>query len=141
MTGSSPVASTTVDSRPTGGGAAVEDHRHVVAEIGGDVRGGGRADVAGAVGARRGDGQIGGAQQGLGDRVRRDAHGDGVEAGGGEVGDDAVGAARRAPASAGRARRRRPALGEPRDSAMRRSGRCSGTCTISGLKLGRPLAA
>ena len=41
---------------------------HAVAEIGRDVRGRRRADMAGAVGAGRRDGQLGGAQQRLRDR-------------------------------------------------------------------------
>ena len=85
-----PSKPTTVELEADAGGAGVEDDGDRVAEIGGDMGGRGRADMAGAVGARRGERHAGRPEHGLRDRVGRDADRDRVEAGGGEVADAAV---------------------------------------------------
>jgi hypothetical protein len=56
-------------------------------EVGDDMGGGGRADMAGAVGGGRGDRAAGGGEQRLRHRVARHAQAHCLKAGAGEVGD------------------------------------------------------
>ena len=87
----------------------VEDDADMVAEVVDDMGGGGRADMAGAVGARRRQRPGAGGQQRLRHRMRRHAHGQRVEAGRDQIGDAGIGASAAAPGSAAPARRPRPA--------------------------------
>ncbi len=82
----SPSKPTTVDSSPIPVGPASRMTATCVAEIGGDMGGRGRADMAGAIGARRGERRAGRREQRLRDRMGGDADRDRIEAGGGEVG-------------------------------------------------------
>ncbi len=86
----SPISPTMVDSRPIARRPGVEDHAHPVAEVAGDMGGGGRADVAGAVGAGRRQRTAEGGEQRLRDRMGRHADGNRVETGGDEIGDRRV---------------------------------------------------
>ena len=75
-----------VEFEADAGRAGIEDDGDRVAEIGRDMGGRGRADMAGAVGARRGERHAGALSSACGDRVGRHPDRDRVEAGGGEVG-------------------------------------------------------
>ena len=106
------------------------------------MRGRGRADMAGAVGAGRGDRQPAALEQRLRDRVRGDAHGNGIEPGGSR--DRRRGSPRASQHQRQRAWPERggqlaPSRGRGRRGRTPRP--VAGTCTISGLKRGRPLAS
>ena len=102
---------------------AVEDHGDAVAEIGLHMRRGGRADVAGAVGAGRRDRPTGAPQQRLRHRMRRHPQRDGVEPGGGQIRHRAIRPASCSTRVSGPARTRPPSCRPPsvrRPSARRR---------------------
>ena len=142
ITGASPVTSTTVDSSPIGAGPPSRMMATRSAEVCLHVRRERRAHMAGAVGAGRRDRPIGGAQESLGEGMGGNPQRDGVEAGGRQIGH-------RAPRLPWRITRVRApgqnAAANCRPLSVRRPSRkaasVSGTCTISGLKCGRPLAA
>ncbi len=71
--------------------AGIENAGDPITEIGGNVRGAGRADAAGAIGARRGQRQAGGGEQLLRNRVRRHPDRDRIEAGRDKVREATVG--------------------------------------------------
>ena len=132
---------TMVDSTPTSTGAAIDDQVDPPRKVALHMGGRGRRDMAGEIGRRRHHRAAERAQDLARHRMRGNPDRDGVEAGGGEIGDRAVLASSAAPASAAPARTPRRAR-SPR--ASKRAIRCaaarSPTWAISGLKAGRPLA-
>ena len=67
--------------------AAVDNEIDAAAQIGKHVGSRGRRNVAGAIGRRRDDGLAEGVEDGVRDRVIRNAHRKRIEAGGGKLGD------------------------------------------------------
>ncbi len=103
------------------GGTAVEDQVDPAVHVRDDMGGRRRARSAGAVGRRCRERQAGGPQQGQGDRMAGDPHGDGVEAGGRDVGDN-PGAAVQHQGQRSRPQRGGQALGRGRKLAAQRLG-------------------
>ena len=121
---------------------AVDDQLDAPAQVGEHVLRGRRRHVSGPVRRRRHQRPAEGGQDVARDRMARHAHGNGIEARGGKLGDRAIRRAWAAPGSAA------PARTPPR--AARRHGRsarapaprpASATWAMSGLNDGRPLAS
>ena len=118
---------------------AVDDQVDAAAQIGEHMGGGGRRDVAGAVGRGRHHRAAECRQDGARNRMVGHAHADGIEAGGRKLGDRTVRRLSATPASAAPARSadRRSAAASNR--ASRRAPATSPTCAISGLNAGAAL--
>ena len=120
--------------------AAVEDEVDRLAQLGGDVLDGGRADPARRVGARGDDGQPDLAQESLRRRVRRHPDGHGREAGDGGRGDLRLRGQRQDERQRAGPERLGEAVGAGVEGGDAAGGVASATCAISGLCAGRRFA-
>ena len=114
---------TMVDSRPIGVGPAVDDQLDAAAQVGEHVLRGRGRHVAGAVRRRRHDRAAEGGENVARDRMARHAHRDGVEAGGRELADRAIGALGQHQGQRPRPERRREPLARRGRSARARARR------------------
>ena len=131
-----------VDSTPTCGGSAVEHRLDAPVEIAKHVVRIGRADAARAVGGGRGDRPPGLLQERMGEGMGRHAQAHAVETGAGEIADRAGRRHRHHQGQRAGPERLRQLPRGVVEQALRASAlRSCRRWAISGLKLGRSLAA